>query len=292
MARESLTRKPGILGRRGAVLLALLAAGLWAYVRLDLSLSELIPTKDDFALAGEFFGRAFSPALSHETDFKPDESLLKISLDSALNTLAFAGAAMGLAIVVGVVLGFFASTAWWGQRGSGRTGLQRFLSRTIAPAIYAFTRTLIALMRSIHELLWALILLIIYPTSPTTAVVAIAIPYSGTLAKIFSEMIDEAPRGPALALQAAGASGLQVFGFGLVPAALPDMVAYTFYRFECALRSAAVLGFFGFPTLGLRIKQAFGSTNFGEVWTHLYMLIILVVVFDLWSGAIRRRMVR
>jgi len=77
-----------------------------------------------------------------------------------------------------------------------------------------------------------------------------------------------------------------------VPAALPDMVAYTFYRFECALRSAAVLGFFGFPTLGLRIKQAFGSTNFGEVWTHLYMLIILVVVFDLWSGAIRRRMVR
>ena len=104
-------------------------------------------------------------------------------------------------------------------------------------------------------------------------------------------MVDEAPRGAAVALREAGASGIQVFTFGLVPAALPDMTAYTFYRFECALRSAAILGFFGFPTIGLRIKQAFQNGDFGETWTHLYVLFAMIIVFDLWSGLLRRRMV-
>ena len=46
----------------------------------------------------------------------------------------------------------------------------------------------------------------------------------------------------------AGAGSRQVFVFGLLPRALPDMGAYAFYRFECALRSAAILGFFGFSS--------------------------------------------
>ena len=69
------------------------------------------------------------------------------------------------------------------------------------------------------------------------------------------------------------------------------MLSYAFYRFECALRSSAILGFFGFPTLGLYLRQSFLSTNYGEVWTFLYVLIALVLVFDAWSGALRRRLV-
>ena len=246
------------INQRVAVILVLLLAGAWSYVHLGLHVGDLVPSAGGLDLAAEFLSRAFSPATDHETAFRPETSLLQISLASARTTLYFAGAAMGLAILLGVVLGFFASTAWWsgGAMGS-RTRLGAILSHTLAPAIYAFTRVLIALMRSVHELLWALIFLIVFRTSPTTAILALSIPYGGTLAKIFSEMVDEAPRGAAIVLREAGASGLQAFLFGLVPAAAPDMIAYTFYRFECALRSAAILGFFGFPTLGLRIKQAF-----------------------------------
>ena len=127
--------------------------------------------------------------------------------------------------------------------------------------------------------------------TPLSAVFAIAIPYGGTLAKIFSEMIDEADHRPARALRAAGASGLQVYFFGLVPRALPDMLAYAFYRFECALRSSAVLGFFGYETIGREIEQAFQSTNYGEVWTHLYVLMAVIILFDAWSGQLRKRFV-
>ena len=127
--------------------------------------------------------------------------------------------------------------------------------------------------------------------TPLAAVVAIAIPYAGVFAKVFSEMLDEAPRDTAAALRDAGASPLRAFLFGLVPRALPDMTGYAFYRFECALRSAAVLGFFGIPTLGLYVQLSFANAHYREVWSYLYAMFALVVTVDGWSGAVCRRMV-
>ena len=153
------------------------------------------------------------------------------------------------------------------------------------------TRVLIVGMRSVHELLWAVIFLAAFGLNTASAVAAIAIPYAGTLAKVFSEMIDEAPRDSAFALRAAGAGTAQVFCFGLLPRALPDMCAYAFYRFECAIRSSAVLGFFGFPTLGYSISTAFENLHYAEVWTYLDALALLIIGVEVWSSALRRRFV-
>ncbi len=122
------------------------------------------------------------------------------------------------------------------------------------------------------------------------AVIAIAIPYGGTLAKVFSEMLDEAPRNTAEALRGLGADPLRAFLYGLFPRALPDLCAYAFYRFECSVRASAVLGFFGYPTLGYRLRLAFEDTHYREVWTYLYALLALVLVLEAWSAQIRRRL--
>ena len=152
-------------------------------------------------------------------------------------------------------------------------------------------RILIALLRSVHELIWAVLFLAAFGRSNLSAVIAIAIPTMGTMAKVFSEMIDEAPRDAAQALRATGASPLQVYLFGLLPRALPDITAYGFYQFECALRASAVMGFFGFATLGYYISASFENLYYGEVWTYLYALIALIVVAEWWSGEVRRRFV-
>jgi phosphonate transport system permease protein len=69
------------------------------------------------------------------------------------------------------------------------------------------------------------------------------------------------------------------------------MIAYTLYRFECGLRSSAVMGFMGVLTLGYYIDASFENRHYHEVWTYLYALIALIVFFEKWSDAIRRRLV-
>ncbi len=274
---------------RRAVLAGILAAGVGAAFYLDLSPANLAPGAGGVEVMGEFFGAAMNPALESESG--SGRSILPTALQAARDTVIFAAAGMSLALVLGLVLGFLASSAWWeGDPASGTGRVRVLLRRTVAPAVYGTTRVLIALMRSIHELLWALLFLTALGLSNATAVIAIAIPYGGTLAKVFSEMIDEAPRDAAYALRASGASPMQVFAFGLLPRALPDMTAYAFYRFECALRASAILGFFGFPTLGYYIAASFENLYYKEVWTYLYALFLLVALVDWWSGALRRRL--
>ncbi|MEM7586132.1 MAG: ABC transporter permease subunit [Acidobacteriota bacterium] len=280
-----------VISHRGLVLATLAAAGVWAAVELRLDPRDLIPGEGGLNLAREFLARAVTPALSYEAPDVPEGTipLLLKAAEAARLTVVFAAAAISLSLLCGGVLGFLASTAWWAGEQSGRQS--RVGPLRAGPVIYGTARCVIALMRSIHELLWAVLLLAAFGLSQLSAVVAIAIPYSGIFAKVFSEMLDEAPRDAALALRSAGASPAQVFLFGLLPRALPDMSAYAFYRFECALRSSAVLGFFGFPTLGYYIAASFENLYYGEVWTYLYTLILLVVAADWWSGALRKRLV-
>lgn len=284
--------KPFPITSRSVVAILIVMATAWALSLLKVTPGDLLPTRGGLAVAASFLSRAVSPALVYESDVPPGTTpLLGKALLAANTTVIFAAAAMSLAVAGGAVLGFLASSAWWsGDRAAGSGATMR-LTRSAGPVVYVTTRALIAILRSIHELLWAVLLLAALGLSPLAAVMAIAIPYAGVLAKVFSEMIDEVQREPALALRESGASSLQVYFFGLLPRALPDMMAYAFYRFECALRSSAILGFFGFPTLGYYIAASSENLLYGEVWTYLYVLVALITLMDWWSGALRRRFV-
>ncbi len=288
------SRRPSPVGVRGMLVLGFLAAAVLAGWQLDLDPAGLWPAESGWRSLTSFFGAAFSPSLVYENEFVGSDAppLPLVALDAAARTVAIATAAMSLSVVFGLLLGFFASTAWWTADIQGaRSPWRRFLRRSVRPTVYGFTRVLIAFLRSIHELLWATLFLVAFGLNEVTGIIAITIPYTGTLAKIFSEMIDEAPRDAALAMRSAGASPLQVFFFGLLPRALPDMSAYAFYRYECALRSSAILGFFGLETLGSFIGNSFREGYYHQGWTYLYVLVALIVVFDWWSGAMRRRFV-
>ncbi|MDP6977040.1 MAG: ABC transporter permease subunit [Myxococcota bacterium] len=285
-------RTPNPVGVRVILITSGVVACALAWGALGLGLSDLVPTSGGLSLAGRFFARAFSPAWQSEARFVPDGTppLLEVAFEATLQTLILGAAAMSLALVLGLALGFAASSAWWSGAGpESRRGVYGMLRRSFLPFLCGASRLLIVVMRSVHELLWAVLFLAAVGLNDLAAVFALAIPYGGVLAKIFSELVDEAPRESARSLRGLGASGLQTYWFALIPRALPDMVAYGFYRFECILRSSAVLGFFGFPTLGLYIRQSFNATNYGEVWTFLYALLILVVAADAWSGAVRKR---
>jgi phosphonate transport system permease protein len=270
---------------RRFVLVSIAVVALVAAIVLGLDPRDLLHGRTQ--LVSRFFAAALAPAWHSQDSGTP---LLPLVLGAIRTTVAFAAAGMSLALGLGLVLGFFASSAWWeGDPAGGENALFAAIRRTVAPFATTFVRTFIALLRSIHELLWAMLFLAAVGLSPASAVLAIALPYAGTLAKVWSEMIDEAPRDAANALRAAGASPSQVFLVGLLPRALPDMTAYAFYRFECAVRSSAILGFFGFPTLGYYLSASFENLYYREVWTYLYALFALVLVIEMTSARLRKR---
>ncbi|HED64353.1 MAG TPA: ABC transporter permease subunit [Planctomycetes bacterium] len=294
MEAAQLGRVPFPVGRRGRVLLAILVAAALSWYALGLSLADVFVAESGRGVLARFLAGAVHPAVTYEAAKVPDGTppLLLQVVRSIADTIVLAAGGMGLALVLGFVLGFFGASSWWADEGGcGRARWGRFVRCRVLPVIYGAVRVLIVLMRSVHELLWAVLFLAAFGLNSFGAVIAIAIPYGGTLAKVFSEMLDECPRESARSLRAIGARPLQVFLFGLLPRALGDMSAYAFYRFECAVRSSAVLGFFGYPTLGYYLRQAADNLHYREVWTYLYALFLVVLLFEAWSAQLRRRIV-
>ena len=114
MALDLGVARPSSFGTRSAVLASLLIAAALAFFALGLDLRALLPHDGGVELAGRFFSRALSPALASEADFVPLDAppLLLTALRAAAATVAFAAAAMSLAIVIGLLLGFLATRAW------------------------------------------------------------------------------------------------------------------------------------------------------------------------------------
>tara|TARA_B100001167_G_C16654954_1_gene250445 strand:+ start:77 stop:304 length:228 start_codon:yes stop_codon:yes gene_type:complete len=73
--------------------------------------------------------------------------------------------------------------------------------------------------------------------------------------------------------------------------ALPDAIGYTFYRFECAIRAAAIMSFVGIRGLGYEIQLSLNDLLFGQVWTLMLFLVGLVLVVDRWSSTLRRSLI-
>lgn len=271
------------LGSRRATLLGIALAALACGWVLNLNPARLF-TDGRFQLTLEFLSAAVRPAFAYENPVDGAEPFLYVALGAVLRTLRFAVLAMSIAVPCGALLTFFASSAWWPDLGRHR------LLAIPLRALYFGSRAIMALARSIHELIWGLLFITAMGMSTDAAVIAVAIPFSGILAKIYSEMLDEHARDAQQALRAIGAGALVAFLIGLLPRALPDLLSYTFYRLECALRTAAVFGFVGIETIGYHIKLASDEFHYREIWTYLYLLFAAVAVIEWWGASIRKRL--
>ncbi|MEH7418147.1 ABC transporter permease subunit [Neobacillus drentensis] len=206
-------------------------------------------------------------------DLSPD--VLVLGLESAWITLAYAVAGMSLAILYAFVVGILAS----GVLTS--TNTSRWVSKVFFRGILGFTR-------SIHELIWAWLFVAAVGLSPYAAILALAIPYGGILGRIFADMLNDVSKEPIKALKTSGASKLQTLIYGYLPLVWADMISYTMYRFECAIRSSAIMSFIGLGGLGYQIQLSLQDLRYDRVWAFVFFLIGLVIFVDLWSNFVRR----
>lgn len=214
-----------------------------------------------------------------QPDLSPD--FLHLTLDATLVTLAYAVCGTFLSILLGVLGGVLASEVWWSAV---------FPQYSQHHPIWLGIRAILAVPRAIHELIWGLFFVNIVGLDPLVGIVAIAIPYGAIVAKVFSEILDETPRQPLMALLNSGVMPLTAFTYSLLPQAFLDLLSYTFYRFECSIRSAAVLGIIGAGGLGYQIFLSLQSLRYQQLWTLFYALFLLSGTVDVASAMLRRRL--
>ncbi len=146
---------------------------------------------------------------------------------------------------------------------------------------YRFIQVICAIIRSVHELFWALIFLQFFGLSPLTGLLAIGLPYSAIFAKVYAEIAEETPS-PSAAMVDARAGPLNRYLYGRLPDLWPRFKTYSLYRLECGIRSSAVLGFVGLPTLGFYLETAFSEGKYSEVSALLILFYILIATIRTW----------
>ncbi len=268
------TRDPAALPR--LLVTALVILLLWPGLVLTEFNPALLIEPRNIETFGRFLAGFWPPDLS--ADF------LAMLGTATLETLAMATAGLAMAMVVAVPLSLLSSralsiSALLTGRPSRWSGFARYP-----------VRMLLILLRSIPEIVWALLFVRAVGLGPTAGVLAIAITYSGMLGKVYAEIYESVDQRPARALMQAGSSRLAAFFYGVLPAAIQELTSYTLYRWECAVRASVIMGFVGAGGLGQMIDLSIRMFAGGEVVTILITFLILVLLADQLSTLLRRRL--
>jgi phosphonate transport system permease protein len=155
------------------------------------------------------------------------------------------------------------------------------------PLVYQGVRLVMNANRAIPELVFALIFVAAVGLGPFTGVLALGIASIGSLARLYSEAIEQIDPQQVLAVRATGANSLQTFAFAVVPQVLPLMASYSLSYFEHNVRAATVLGVVGAGGVGLRLNQYIGLFQFRELMGAVVVLVIAVTIIDRISARLR-----
>ena len=224
-------------------------------------------------ISAQFIGSFFPPAGGAE--------FLALVAREAWRTVAIATVGMTLALAVAVPLTLLSTSALSISALSGRMARAPFWFRQAV-------RWLLIVLRSVPELVWALVFVRVVGLGPTAGVLAIALTYGGMLGKVYGEILESGEAHPTQALLRNGSGRLQALFYGLLPQNAAELTSYTVYRWECAIRSSVVLGFVGAGGLGQQLDTSMKMFNGGEVATMLLVFMALVALADRVSAGLRR----
>ena len=224
---------------------------------------------------GHFLATFIPPA--HSAEF------LNLVALATWQTVAMATAGLTLALLGAIPFTLIVTQSLSISRlGTGRV-------RPLAAIIRLAVRWLLIILRSVPELVWALLFVRLVGLGPTAGVLAIALTYCGMLGKVYAEILESTDAHVTDSLLKNGSSRLKALLYGTLPEAAPELLSYTMYRWECAIRGSVIMGFVGAGGLGQRMDEALKMMAGDEVATILIVFVLLVAVSDGVSKFVRQR---
>ena len=233
----------------------------------------LLFERKNLEVTGQFLASFLPPA--HAPEF------LAMVARETWRTVAIATAGLTLALVIAIPLALLATRTLSVSALSGRMARGPYALRQAA-------RWGLVALRSVPELVWALVFVRVVGLGPTAGVLAIALTYGGMLGKVYAEILESGDEHATRSLLRNGSGRLQAFFYGLLPQNAAELTSYTVYRWECAIRSSVVLGFVGAGGLGQQMDNSMKMFNGGEVLTMLAVFVALVALADRVSAGLRK----
>ncbi|UVJ40550.1 phosphonate ABC transporter, permease protein PhnE [Arthrobacter sp. CJ23] len=258
--RLRLSRPFSLPTPRGALLWVLVAVVLvWAGMGAGFNPDKLLSGIPNM---GNFLGRLLPPT------FDKFGIIVKLLVE----TLQMA--------VVGTVLGALASLL-----------LSFGAASNIAPRwVYTGCRAVLNVLRSIPELIYALMFVSAVGLGPFAGILAIVLGSVGSIGKVYAEAMESVQPGPVEALTAVGANKRQIIGYAVLPQAAPLLVSYTLLLFEGNVRGATILGLVGAGGIGLELTTAMRMYDYGHLCAIIISIIVLVSIIDRVSAFIRAKL--
>jgi phosphonate transport system permease protein len=256
-----LAARRGERKRHGAIGLALVALSLWAAWGTafnPLQLAAGLPQIADLAARM----------------FPPDLDIVRRIAMPLLQTLEMAllGTVFGTVLIV--PLAFLAA-----------------VNTTPSLVLAGVVRLVISALRTVPELIWAMILVTAVGLGPFPGIIALTLHTMGGLGKLQYEAIEGVPPGPLEAMAAAGAGRLKTILFGVVPLAMPHFLSNTLFYWEYNNRASSVLGLVGAGGIGFALTQAVADFRYHEALTCVIAIIVVLAVIDRLSAVLRRKII-
>ena len=230
--------------------------------------------KNSLRTTGQFLATFLPPA--HSIEF------LTLAASATWKTVAIATVGIFFALIIALPLAIVANQAL----SISMIGRDRLC--TACQLVRYAIRWLLIALRSIPELVWALLFVRAVGLGDTAGVMAIALTYGGMLGKVFIEIFESSEPEATRALLRNGAGRIQAFFYGTLPACLPELVSYTVYRWECAIRASVIMGFVGAGGLGQQMELSMRMLAGAEVFSFLAIFVALVWIADAISRELRK----
>ncbi|RBM20976.1 phosphonate ABC transporter, permease protein PhnE [Prauserella sp. PE36] len=244
------------------VVLAILSAGVWAASDLGINVATLV---DSVGNAADFTRRMFP------LDFPSAGELLRL----CGTTLAIVVSATLLSVLLSVPAAVLAA---------GNT--------TPNAAARIGSRAAIVLARAVPDVVLAIVFIRVFGLGSMAGVLAMGLHSVGMVGKLYADAVEQIDEGPRTAVRAGGAGRSQELASGVLPQVLPAFVSTALHRFDINLRVSVLLGFVGVDGLGFAIASAFRELDYRRGMALAFVVLVLCVLAELLSGAIRRALTR
>jgi phosphonate transport system permease protein len=253
----------------------------WSYVGTEFSLRGLMGGESAAQIL-TYARKLFPPDLSKDFLLKTGYWILETFAMSFLGTI--------LAVLIACSLVFLSSRNLMFSGLLFEMERRRPWARALRTALYLIAKAALNLLRTVPHLVWALILVFAIGLGPFPGMLALGIHTGGVLGRLFGEVMENVETQPIEALQATGASRLQILFYGILPQVLPECIAYTLYRWEVNIREAVILGYVGAGGLGQQIQIAISLFLEHRLLTLILAIYLIVTAVDTLSAYLRSRL--